>query len=131
MSDCYARLGFVVHAKRYLMLTLVEDALRERGVNTPKTSGVYFQLVWRQRLADQELRRYAVRFQELAQEMPRHRGTCIAGKGRQLVNIAGVLAPRDALHDLAPNAVKLARIVRQHYMRFWPGSMPITGVLRN
>ncbi len=70
MSDCYARLGFVVHAKRYLMLTLVEDALRERGVITPNTSGVYFRLVWRQGLADQELRRYAVRFQELAQEMP-------------------------------------------------------------
>jgi hypothetical protein len=70
ISDCYARLGFVVHAKRYLMLTLVEDALRERGVVTPNTSGVYFRLVWRQGLADLELRRYALRFQELAQEMP-------------------------------------------------------------
>jgi hypothetical protein len=70
MSDCYLRLGFVVHAKRYLMLTLVEDALRERGVITPNTSGVYFRLVWRQGLADQELRRYAMRFQELAQELP-------------------------------------------------------------
>ena len=50
------RLGFVVHAKRYLMLTLVEDALREQGVVTPNTSGVYFRLVWRQGLADVELR---------------------------------------------------------------------------
>src|SRR6266487_3199075 len=34
MSDCYAELGFPVHAKRYLMLTLVEDALREHGTVT-------------------------------------------------------------------------------------------------
>ena len=27
MSDCFARLGFRLHAKRYLMLTLCEDAL--------------------------------------------------------------------------------------------------------
>jgi hypothetical protein len=44
ISDCYARLGFVVHAKRYLMLTLVEDALRGHGVVTPNTSRVYFRL---------------------------------------------------------------------------------------
>jgi hypothetical protein len=70
ISDCFLRLGFVIHAKRYVMLTLVEDALRERGVITPNTSGVYFRLVWRHGLADQELRRYAMRFQELAQELP-------------------------------------------------------------
>jgi hypothetical protein len=68
ISDGYTRLGFVVHAKRYLMLTLLEDALREQGVVTPNTSGVYFRLVWRQGLADLELRRYALRFQELAPE---------------------------------------------------------------
>lgn len=70
MSDCYARLGFAVHAKRYLMLTLVEDALRESGTVSPNTSGVYFRLVWRQGLSDHELRRYATRFHELAQQVP-------------------------------------------------------------
>jgi hypothetical protein len=70
MSDCYARLGFAVHAKRYLMLTLCEDSLREGGSVSPNTSGVYFRLVWRQGLTDQELRRYATRFCELSQEMP-------------------------------------------------------------
>lgn len=70
MSDCYARLGFVLHAKRYLMLTLVEDALREQGTVSPNTTGVYFRLVWGQGLSDSELRRYATRFHELSQEMP-------------------------------------------------------------
>jgi len=70
MSDCYGRLGFVMHAKRYLMLTLVEDALLERGGVSPNTSGVYFRLVWQQGLSDSELRRYAGRFHQLAQERP-------------------------------------------------------------
>ncbi|MGE3512125.1 MAG: hypothetical protein AB7N65_24950 [Vicinamibacterales bacterium] len=70
MSECYARLGFAIHAKRYLMLTLCEDALREAGAVSPNTSGVYFRLVWRQGLSHQELARYASRFFELAQESP-------------------------------------------------------------
>ncbi len=70
ISDCFGRLGFPVHAKRYLMLTLCEDALREKGVVSPDTTGVYFRLVWGQGLPDEELQRYARRFFELAQEMP-------------------------------------------------------------
>ena len=31
ISDCFNELGFPVHAKRYLMLALCEDALREEG----------------------------------------------------------------------------------------------------
>jgi hypothetical protein len=70
LSDCYGRLGFPVHSKRYLMLTLCEDALRESGAVSPNTSGVYFRLVWRQGLSDFELRRYASRFFALSREMP-------------------------------------------------------------
>ena len=70
ISDCFRRIGFPVHAKRYLMLTLCEDALRESGEVSPNTTGVYFRLVWGQGLPDEELRRYARRFFELAQALP-------------------------------------------------------------
>ena len=46
MSDCYGQLGFPIYTKRYLMLTLVEDALREHGSVSPETTGTYFRLVW-------------------------------------------------------------------------------------
>lgn len=70
IGDCFGRLGFPVHAKRYLMLTLCEDALRESGDVSPNTTGVYFRLVWGHGLPDAELRRYARQFFELAQALP-------------------------------------------------------------
>jgi hypothetical protein len=70
ISDCFKRLGFPVHAKRYLMLTLCEDALRENGEVSPNTTGTYFRLVWGQGLPEAELRRYAQQFFELAQASP-------------------------------------------------------------
>ena len=69
ISDCFRQLGFPVHAKRYLMLTLCEDALREGGSVSPDTTGVYFRLVWGQGLSDEDLKRYARRFHELAREL--------------------------------------------------------------
>lgn len=71
ISDCFTRLGFAVHAKRYLMLTLVEDALRERGVISPETTGTYFRLAWAYGLADQRLQGYAKQFFALAQKYPK------------------------------------------------------------
>ena len=62
ISDCFTRLGFPVHAKRYLMLTLCEDALRENGTVSPNTTGTYFRLVWGKGLSDEELQRYSHRF---------------------------------------------------------------------
>jgi hypothetical protein len=70
LSECYGHLGFPVHAKRYLMLTLCEDAIREGGVIAPNTSGVYFRLVWGKGLPDSELKRYANRFFELHEQNP-------------------------------------------------------------
>lgn len=67
LSECYHRLGCPVLAKRYLMLTLCEDALRENGTVSPNTTGAYFRLVWRQGLSDSELKRYAKSFFDLAQ----------------------------------------------------------------
>jgi hypothetical protein len=72
MSDCYAQLGFSVYAKRYLMLTLVEDALREHGTVTPETTGTYFRLVWGHGVSHSEVGRFAAAFARLAQESPEY-----------------------------------------------------------
>ncbi len=67
MSDCFQALGWPVHGKRYLMLTLCEDALRGQGEIAPGSTGSYFRLVWGG-LDDREFRRYARLFWELAGE---------------------------------------------------------------
>ncbi len=65
MSDCYLNMGFPVHAKRNLMLTLSEDAIRERGEVSPDTTGIYFRLVWGHGLPDSVLKRYAKQIYDL------------------------------------------------------------------
>ena len=59
ISDCFYHLGCIVHSKRYLMLTLCEDAVRGEGVIDPSISGVYFRLVWRHGMSQQQLDQYA------------------------------------------------------------------------
>lgn len=70
IADCYYKLGCPVHAKRYLMLTLCEDAVNGQGVISPDTSGVFFRLVWRHGLSINELERYARRLFQLACDNP-------------------------------------------------------------
>jgi hypothetical protein len=70
ISDCFSKLGYSVHGKRYLMLTLCEDALTSNGVISPTQTGVYFRLVWQYGLTDSELKRYAKQFYELGQSLP-------------------------------------------------------------
>ena len=41
ISDCYSRLNYPVHAKRYFMYTLCEDAIDRKGERNVKGSGVY------------------------------------------------------------------------------------------
>ena len=41
IGDCYFRMGFYVLAKRYMMLTLCEDAIREKGIIDTESGGVY------------------------------------------------------------------------------------------
>ncbi len=57
--ECYFMMGFVSLAKRYLMLTLIEDAIRDKGKISSETGGVYFRFVWKHGLAVSELQRYA------------------------------------------------------------------------
>lgn len=65
ISDCYYNLGFIVHSKRYMMLTLVEDSIREQGKITPDTGGVYFRLVWKFGMSDYDLNNYAIKIFEI------------------------------------------------------------------
>jgi hypothetical protein len=68
MSDCYGRLGYSLISRRYLMLTLVEDAIRESGKVSPDTTGVYFRLVWGGGLSDTQLNQYAEKIYALSQK---------------------------------------------------------------
>lgn len=60
ISDCYQRLRYPVLTKRYLMLTLIEDAISSKGIVSPEETGVYFRLVWGHGLADTALAEYAL-----------------------------------------------------------------------
>jgi len=73
---CHAALGNHVIAKRYLMLTLCEDAVKDRGNIDLQDSGSYHTLVWHYGLPDGDLRRYLDQVwglhqkQELASRFP-------------------------------------------------------------
>jgi hypothetical protein len=70
ISDCYSRLSFPALAKRYLMLTLCEDAIRGNGLVCAEETGVYFRLVWEYGLSDTLLRKYAWKMFELSETNP-------------------------------------------------------------
>lgn len=65
LSDCYHYMGYRVLAKRYLMLTLCEDAIKTEGKIDPESTGVYFRLVWSYGLSDTDFRMYAKKAYEL------------------------------------------------------------------
>jgi hypothetical protein len=44
ISDCFNGIGFPIHAKRYLMLALCEDAIMHNG-DVPNTVGTHFRLL--------------------------------------------------------------------------------------
>jgi hypothetical protein len=66
---CFAALGFHVHAKRYAMLALCEDAVRGRGTVSPD-GGAYFQLMWMRGMRETELNDYAKRAFQIQQQDP-------------------------------------------------------------
>jgi hypothetical protein len=71
MSDCFSRMGFPVLSKRYLMLTLCEDAIRDQGFILPSETGTYFRLVWSGALTDKELNDYATLIYQLSKANPK------------------------------------------------------------
>jgi hypothetical protein len=59
MSDCYLAVGYPLMALRYLMLTLVEDAISSKGQPVlPNQTGVYWRLIFRGWLSEDDLTRY-------------------------------------------------------------------------
>jgi hypothetical protein len=69
ISHCFATLGFHVHAKRYAMLALCEDAINENGTVSPD-GGAYFQLMWKRGMREAELNEYANRVFQIKQQNP-------------------------------------------------------------
>lgn len=70
ICECYLMMGFTALPKRYLMLTLIEDAISEKGKVSSETGGIYFRLVWRHGLPDSELQRYAEQAYKLFLQNP-------------------------------------------------------------
>lgn len=70
LADCYSALGFGSLSKRYLMLTLLEDAITTGGDVDPVKTGSYFRLAWRHGLTDTELKKYAIKANELGNQNP-------------------------------------------------------------
>jgi hypothetical protein len=66
MSDCYFGIGYPLMSLRYLMLTLVEDAITTQGRHiSSQQTGVFWRLVSRGWLSEDDLNRYAGQFYEL------------------------------------------------------------------
>jgi hypothetical protein len=59
MAECHLQLGHPAIARRFLMLTLCEDAIRSEGTIPPDESGIYFRLVWREGISDARVQKYA------------------------------------------------------------------------
>lgn len=59
IHDMFLSMNHIVHAKRYLMLTLCEDAITCEGIIDPDQTGVYHRLSWIWGMPGSEISRYA------------------------------------------------------------------------
>lgn len=59
MSQCYQTLGRNLHAKRYMMMTLCEDAVTGGGTLNLRQTGSYGRLAWLYGLSDHQIQSYA------------------------------------------------------------------------
>src|SRR2546425_7024538 len=67
MSDCHRDLNHPVLAKRYLMLTLCEDAIRGEGKIDPQNTGVYIRGISHRGLGHKQINEYATRIWDIYQ----------------------------------------------------------------
>ena len=58
ISECFLELGWSVHAKRYIMYTLCEDAVTFGPEKRARDSGVYFRAVWQHGMSDDLVTEY-------------------------------------------------------------------------
>jgi hypothetical protein len=70
LRDFHLGLNHLATAKRYAMLTLCEDAIREKGILDAQQGGTYFRLAFQHGMADVEIQRYAKAIFELSQKNP-------------------------------------------------------------
>ena len=70
IADCYLSLANVPLSKRFLMLTLIEDAIREEGKVDPAATGSYPRLALRHGLSDNEIKQYAKEAYDVWQDDP-------------------------------------------------------------
>lgn len=70
IADCYASVHNIPLSKRYLMLTLIEDAITMGGTVDPLKTGSYFRLVWRHGLPDIKFKRYAQQAHDIHKQSP-------------------------------------------------------------
>ena len=70
MSECHSKLNRPMLAKRYLMLTACEDAIRSKGQIVPEETGVYFRLVWERGFSHYLLVKYAREVWQISQQYP-------------------------------------------------------------
>ncbi len=59
ISEMHGYMGHPLLAKRYIMLTLCEDAISSRGNIPINQTGSYFRAVWQHGISDEEFHRYA------------------------------------------------------------------------
>lgn len=59
IAECYRVMQQPCTALRFLMLTLIEDAIRGKGEISPNNVGSYFRLVWSGLLPERDFHRYA------------------------------------------------------------------------
>jgi hypothetical protein len=64
LSDSYLYSGFPWLAKKYAMLTLIEDAIIQKGIATAQNTGVYLRLIWNYALTERAIDFYAKRIYE-------------------------------------------------------------------
>ena len=69
IRECHSALGHPVLAKRYMMLTAIEDAIFHQGI-VPRNAGVYFRLVWKYGMSQADLERYSSAAAQIDKEHP-------------------------------------------------------------
>lgn len=59
LYETYKELGYRVHARRYAMLTMCEQAIKDEGRVKPDDEGIYFRLAWELGLSDEQITKYS------------------------------------------------------------------------
>lgn len=70
IGECFYNLGFITLSKRYLMLTLIEDAITNEGKVESNKTGSYFRLAWWFGLTNDEIKKYSEEAFKIGENCP-------------------------------------------------------------